>query len=378
MAKKKRLIGKLLYSFFLGVWAVLLCYGAYYALNEVWIYAEEYEASRPHHTMDAYVEQLSRNLWGEGIEDTIKAMPHEVQSDEEVAARVQEMLSQGISYVRKGGGGNGKAVYGLRCGGNEFGTVTISEVEEYESRIDLSRFPWTMIPWSIRPWQVESETFDFNGLYRSVEIVIPRSFTVELNGVVLGEEYIVERNIPFDVLRKYYERYDMLPTKVRYRFDNIIGGITPVIRDENGETFEVNPNKDDSQFIRPVSGEKLERLSRFTEEFLQRYLTYTSGAVDPQTGYNKLRGYLLPGSDLDGRMLDALDGLSWAHTSSVNIESAVLNGALDIGEQFYIGDMSGTATTYAQGKGESTNVSNMRVILRERNDDIRAISLELY
>ena len=361
MAKRKRLLGRLLYTFFLLLWAVLLCYGAYRALDEVWVYAEAYEASRPNHTMDAYVAELSQNLWSEGIADTVKAMPHEAQSDEEVAARVREMLSNGISYVRKGGGGEGRAVYGLRCGGREFGSVTLTEVE-----------------WSIRPWRVESESFDFNGLYSSVEVVVPKTFSVWLNGVQLGRELVVEENIPFDVLRDYYERYDGLPTKLRYRFDNVIGTIDPEIRDEDGMLFRVDPTRDDSQFIRPCSPEKLERLAQFTTGFVDRYLKFTSGAVDPTAGYQRLGPYLLKGSDLDGRMHDAIDGLTWAHTETVTVDSATLNGALSLGDGFYILDISAEATTSEKGKGETKNTTNMRVIVRERNDDIRAITLELY
>lgn len=378
MAKRKRLLGRLLYTFFLLLWAVLLCYGAYRALDEVWVYAEAYEASRPNHTMDAYVAELSQNLWSEGIADTVKAMPHEAQSDEEVATRVREMLSNGISYVRKGGGGEGRAVYGLRCGGREFGSVTLTEVEDYVSPVDLEKLPWRLIPWSIRPWRVESESFDFNGLYSSVEVVVPKTYSVWLNGVQLGRELVVEENIPFDVLRDYYERYDGLPTKLRYRFDNVIGTIDPEIRDEDGMLFRVDPTRDDSQFIRPCSPEKLERLAQFTTGFVDRYLKFTSGAVDPTAGYQRLGPYLLKGSDLDGRMHDAIDGLTWAHTETVTVDAATLNGALSLGDGFYILDISAEATTSEKGKGETKNTTNMRVIVRERNDDIRAITLELY
>ena len=378
MAKKKRRLGRLLYTLFLGLWAVLLCYGAYFALGKVWLYAEEFEASRPNHTMDTYTAELSRNLWDEGIADTIKAMPHEVQSDEEVAEHVREMLSGGISYIRKGGGGEGRAVYGLQCNGHEFGTVTLVEQTAYEGALDLTRFPWRLLPWSIRPWQVESETFDFNGLYSSVDIVVPKTFSVYLNGVRLGREYVVEENIPYDVLMSYYERYDGLPTKLRYRFDNVIGSIMPEIRDEDGELFLIDPQQDDSQFIKPCTPEKLERLSQFTAGFVDRYLKYTSGAVDPTYGYQRLGPYVLAGSDLDSRMRDAIDGLSWAHTSSVTVDSAQLNGAINLGDNFYICDITAKATTFASGKGEVETVSNMRVVVRERNDDIRAITLELY
>ena len=60
------------------------------------------------------------------------------------------------------------------------------------------------------------------------------------------------------------------------------------------------------------------------------------------------------------------------------MDDARLNGALDLGDNFYILDITAAATTFANGKGSVENVSNMRVIVRERNDDIRAITLELY
>ena len=378
MAKRKRLLGRLLYTLFLLLWAVLLCYGAYRALGEVWVYAEAYEASRPTHTMDAYVAELSQNLWDEGIADTIKAMPHEVQSDEEVAGHVREMLSGGVSYFRKGGGGEGRAVYGLRCGGREFGAVTLTEAADYESPVDLTKLPWRLIPWSIRPWQVESASFDFSGLYASVEVVVPRTYTVWLNGVKLGREFIVEEDIPLNALKDYYDRCEGLMTKVRYRFDNVIGSIDPEIRDEEGELFRIDPTRDDTQFIRAVTPQKLERLAQFTAGFVDRYLKYTSGAVDPTAGYKRLGPYILAGSDLDRRMHDAIDGLTWAHTDSVTVDAATLNGALALGDGFYICDVTAEATTSAKGKGETKNTSNMRVIARERNDDIRAVCLELY
>ena len=378
MAKKKRRIGKILYVLFLCVWCLALCCGARYALGRVWEYAEAYEASRPNHTMDEYVAELSRSLWDEEIEETVKAMPHEVQSDEEVARHVREMLSRGVSYVRKGGGGEGRAVYGLLCGGSEFGVVTIAEEDDYVSPFDMERLPWSLLPWSIRPWKIESESFDFNGLYGSVEIEIPRSFTVLLNGVPLGPEYIVEEDIPLDVLKNYYDRCGGLPTKLRYRFDNVIGGVEAQVLNEEGEVFLLDPEKDDSQFIKPCSPEKLARLADFTAGFVDRYLRYTSGAIDPTSGYQKLAPYLLAGSDLDNRMRDAVDGLTWAHTEKINVDSARLNGALDLGEHYYICDITSAATTFETGKGEAESASNMRVIVRERNDDVRAITLELY
>ena len=362
---KKR--SRLLYAVALCCWAILLIAAAVYGLRLAWQYAEEYEASRPHVIMDAYVASLSDNLMDEGILETISAMPHEAQSDEEVAEIVRDMLSNGISYVRKSSG-DGRAHYSLRCGGNEFGVVTLVEDHSYD---DKTRF-------GLLPWKVEDASFDFNGLYRSVEVVVPRTYSVYLNDLLLGSEYIVEEDIPYDVLAKYYDQFEGLPSKVRYRFDDAIGPLYPSIYDENGVRFIVDPNRDDSQFITSCSEEELARLAKFTAGFVVNYLNYTSGVLDPSYGYEPLQPYLYPGGDLDTRMKDAMDGLSWAHTSSVKVNSAVLNGAIALGDAYYLCDITSSATTYAIGHGEVESISNMRVIVVNRNDDVRAISLELY
>ncbi len=362
---KKR--DRALYTMFLCCWAVLLIAAAVYGLRLAWQYAEEYEASRPNSAMDAYVAALSENLMDEGIAETIAAMPHEAQSNEEVAEHVRELLSSGISYVRKSSG-DGSVHYSLRCNGNEFGTVTLTEDHSYDDRV---RF-------GMLPWKVESESFNFNGLYSSVEVVVPRTFSVYLNDMLLGSEYIVEEKIPYDVLANYYDEFEDLPSKVRYRYDNAIGALYPSIFDENGVRFIVDPNRDDSQFITSCSEEDMSRLADFTAGFIVNYLRFTSGVIDPGYGYQQLAPYLLPGGDLDRRMQDAIDGLGWAHTSSVKVNSAELNGALALGDGYYLCDISSSATTYAIGHGEVESISNMHVIVLDRNNDIRAISLELY
>ena len=361
MANQKRRRGKLIYTLFLLLWLLLLTAAAVYGLGRVWEYAKEYELSRPSHTMDQYVNSLPDNLWEGGIAVTVRVMPHEVQSDDEVTDHVRRMLSDGVSYVRKGGGDERHAVYSLRCNGREFGVVTLVEDEDYTGEIDTSKFPWKLLKWSIRPWKVESESFDFNGLYYPVEVVIPRTYSAWLNDVKLDSRYIVEETIHYDVLDDYYDLFESLPTKVRYRFDDAIGLIEPVIRDEQGEVFHIDPSKDDSQFIKACTEERLARLSEFTAGFVVNYLKYTSGVID-----------------LDNRMKNAMDGLSWAHTASITVDSSQLNGALDLGDNYYMLDITANSTTFAIGKGEVKNVSNMRVIVRDRNDDIRAICLELY
>lgn len=355
-------------------WTLLILYGviitvaAVYALSQVWVYAEEYEASRPNNTMDAYISELSENLWGEGIAETVSNMEHEVQSDEEVGEHVKALLSNGISYVRKGGSGDNGIHYSLRCNGNEFGEVTLVEDDSNAENLKFGMLPW----------KVESESFDFNALYSSVEIVVPRTYEVYLNNVKLGPEYIVEEGIKYDVLEEYYDEFENLPSKVRYKYDNAIGTLDFTVKNENGEVVVIDETQDDSQFINPCSEEEMERLGEFAAGFVVNYLKYISGVTDPMYGYGKLLPYLVEGADLDQRMKNSMDGLSWAHTSSCTVNSVTLNSALSLGDGFYMCDISSNATTFAIGHGEVENESNMRVIVVDNEGDIRAISLELY
>ena len=70
---EKRKRSSRIYWICLSLYGILITAAAVYALSQVWVYAEEYEASRPNNTMDAYVAELSENLWGDGIAETISS-----------------------------------------------------------------------------------------------------------------------------------------------------------------------------------------------------------------------------------------------------------------------------------------------------------------
>lgn len=373
MSKKarRRKIGTRIYWAFIFIWMIALTCAAVFGLKLVWTYADEYENARPNHVIDAYVEKLNKNLWVDGISEAISAMPHEVQTDEECAECVKDLLKDGITYSRQGSEDGGNSInYSLRCAnGNVFGKVTLAEDKSKEKDLQFK---------NLLPWKITGEQFDFNALYTSVEVVVPRMYSVWLNGHQLGPEYIVEENIPYDVLKPYYSVFGDLPTKVRYNFDNCIGVLEPVIKDENGNETVIDENQDDSQFINPCGDEVLGRLSDFAAGFADKYLRFVSGVNDPMTAYAALKNYIVEGTEFDAHLNEMMDGLSYGHTSSYRMDSAVLNGALDIGDGYYICDVTANYTTFYPGRGEETGTSNMRIICVDNGGDIRAISQELY
>lgn len=374
----KRKLGARIYTFFLVLYGLLIIVAACYGLLMVWTYAEEYEYTRPHHALDSYMEMINRDRWDDAMAEAVAAMPHETQSDEEIKAFIQDKLSSGITAVRKGGGAD-TSVYSLRCNGREIGTVTINEDTSYRSRIDTTQKPWSLLQWRLYPWKVAGETFDFNALYNSVEVTVPSDYQVFVNGVRLGEEYIVERNIPFDNYQKiYYQFRSSLPTKVRYRFDHVIGEAKTEIRDADGNPVTIDPDRNDSQFTHYATGEEFARFEEFVIPFAASYLRYISGVGDSGLQLADLRNYMYPGGELWNRMHDALDGLGWAHTTSINVDSVVVNSVLPLSDGFTEVDMSTTASIYYYGKGNLTSDSNMRVLVYDDGERLYVESLELY
>lgn len=371
--------GKKVYWAALLIYTLVLLILSFLALKTVWSYAEQYQASMPEPIVEKYIAGLNTNLFDEGVADTIASMPHEVQSDEEVQQTVSEILNGEITYARTSSDEQGMNAYAILCDGSSFGTVYLKRDETKSADFMLNgkgvKVPF--LNYDLRPWVVAKEEFDFTGLYTSVQVTIPASYSVALNGHTLGDEYIIESGIHYDSLKSYYSINPNLPTKVTYRFDNIVGHIDPVIYDENGNEYTVDTTRDDSQYIKSCNTEQLARLNTFCSKFIESYCKYTSGVLGEYSsgGYAALQAYVLAGSDLDKRLLDALDGYMWAHTNSYSLDHYALNGAIDLGEGYYVCDITTETTSNTSGNGVQQDVNNLKVLVLDTGTDLRAVSL---
>ena len=380
--------GKIIYTLILLLFAAALVLVSVTWLGRFRDYAEQYELSRPVHTLDAYLEAVNRDRWSDGIAEAVSQIEHEAQSDEEIKAFIQGKLASGITAVRKAGSAAdaGTLTYSLRCSGGEVGTLTLVEDAGYRGKVDLDEMPWPlvskflpgMLEWGLKPWLVSSESYYFDNIYNVVEVTVPSDYVVQLNGITLGPEYIVEEGIHLDVYEDYYKYWDYLPTKVKYRFDHAIGDIQPTILDGYGNPFTIDPEAGDSQFIVPPSEEFVERCVDFAIPFTKAYLTYVSGAGDPGVNLNALKPYLMEGQDLEKRMKDAMDGLSWAHTSSIYNIDVIVNSVLELTDGYSVIDVTGNSNTYYYGKGELENSSNMKIMVYDDGERLWAESMELY
>ena len=370
--RRRGLFGKFVYTLLLLAYTAFIALAAFTWLQRVNNYAEQYELSRPQKAVDAYLETLNRDRWNDGMERAVQLMPHETQSDEEIKAFVQSKLANGITAVRRSGASDaGTLSYSLRCDGREIGTMSIIEDQNYRGKVNLNEMPWPLVSrflpgileWGLKPWVLYSDSFDFSNLYNSFEITVPSTYTVYLNGTQLGSEYIVAEGIHYDVYDDYYYDLPTLPTKVTYRFDNVIGDVQAEIRDEEGNIVNIDSTKGDIQFVKPVDGETQQRLVNLMQPFTEKYLLFRSGATDSGVALSNLKPYIVPNSDIERRAQDALDGLSWAHTSSFKLTDFNFDGVLPLANNCYICYVTATTDTYTYGKGEVTDVINLSVIV---------------
>lgn len=376
---KKSNRGKMTYWVTLLIYVAALSLLAFLVLKGVWAFAEQYQASQPEPVIDEYVAKLNENLIDSGVADTIASMPHEVQTDEEVQAAVSELLNGEISYQNTNEGSGDTSVYALLCNGSSFGKVYLTKDTTKSAEFEIYGVSISYLNqrYDLRPWVIEKEEFDFTGLYTSVEVTIPESYTVQLNGHTLGSEYIIESGIHYDCLEDYYSINPDLPTKVTYRFDDIIGIIEPVIYDESGAEYTVDSEQDDSQYIKPCDDATLERISAFMDKFIPTYCDYTSAVHGEYSEgyYSEVAQYLVPDSDLANRLYQAIDGYSWAHVNSYKFNGYTLDNAIDLGEGYYVCNVTADTTYSTNVLVDQNDIKELNVLILDSDGEILAVSM---
>ena len=384
--KRRSGAGTAIYVVILTLWVLFLAAVCLYILSQIWAYASVYEETEVEPVIESYVANLRENLWDDSIAETVGAMPHPVQSDEEVRQLVREILmTDEISYTQKQGAVRSDSItYYLLCGENAFGEVTL--VQDTSKNLvenvnvpdivvgGLAKMGVAILP-ELYSWKVSEESFDFSGLYSSVSVTVPANYHVSLNGVNLSEEYIVERDIHFDNLEPYYYRYDNLPTKVTYQCDHIMGHLEPVIYDEAGKEVTIDPERDDSQFMAEVDDATMERIRTHIDGFSDAYLHLSASTGDPNGPYNELLNYIEPGSEMDNTLKQIFLIGDWSHNSYYQYKGSEVISAYSISGGFYLVDYYARAVVN-QPAGTIDLERHLRSIIDDTGDHMITATID--
>ena len=379
----KRKLGPAVYGTFIIVYVIFLLIVVMAILGKTWKFAVDYEAALPEPVIKAYIAELNENKYNEALGETIASMQHDVQSDEQVAEAVKYLLNGEITYSRAGGSdGDNSIKYDLVCGTNKFGDVELVRDDNAgkDANFVVPVFKWGF---DLRPWKIGQQNFYLDGLYSSAGITVPETYTVKVNDITLDESYIVQRDIPYDVLEKYYDDYPGLPTKVSYRLDDFIGHMDMKVYDEHGNEVNIDDSKDDWQYIEQPSDEEMASLGAYVSDFADKYLYFSSGVGNPNGAYAALKPFIVEGSDLDQHLKAALANYAegWLNTNSYQFNGATVNSAMNVGAGYYLLDVTAETTVTFPNKGENGVVHDaigLNMVVHSDGSSYKVISVTTY
>ena len=331
----------------------------------LWGYMEAYEQSRPVNTIKAYVDSLTLEDLSDGSGSLLDTLDSNLQSREEAIRLIQESAAGSFSYAKKSAESTeDRQVYVLRSGRQVIGQFTISagEPDKYGFRV----------------WKVTEKSFDFSHLMGDpISVTVPADFTVYVNGTPLDSDYITQQDIPYSTLEEFYGDY-ALPTLVTYSADSFLVGCDVTVKDRNGESVEISEETDYNSLLPQCSKEDVAAIDKLMEEFLSRYVAFTSSSTGTASGnYNRLIRSLVPEGALAKRLYTAIDGLNYAQSIRDTIQNRTINQYADLGDGRYFCDMTYTVETVGKN-GPVEMTYNMKVVMLQTSVGLRVESMTRY
>ena len=355
--KKKHKRTGLRFAIGMMVYAIVILTAAFFGLKWFWGFIEAYELSRPHIAIDAYMEQLTPEHIAESCEDLISYADENLQSQEECRQILLDAVSGEITYARKASEcTESKQVYVLRSGKQVVGSFEIVAGAEDE--------------YGFRRWSFSSEQFDLSFLKRTetLKITVPQGYPVYVNGVELDETYRIDQvTESFAELKDYYGTYD-LPVFVlnTYEAGPFLGREYAIeAKDAQGNPFTYDETFDKYQLIHNCSESEEQELKTFLDKFLDVYVIFAGCANDaPQLNYTNVMKYVVPGSNLQSRMLQALEGMQFAQSQGDQVAEVAVHHYVRLADGVYLLDVTYKVNTRGYDGVVQTTTNTRLVVTR--------------
>lgn len=361
-AKKRRFWP---FALFMLIYAVAVLIAVELGLQDFWDYIAAYEDSRPKHVLNAYMDSLDGVHISDLSSDVIAQIDHNIQSEEECREYIQNAVSGGISYAKKSSESTDtRHVYMLRTGTQVIGSFTMEVTHEDE--------------YGFTYWEVTEESFDMSYLIgEAVSTVAPDHYTVTVNGSVLDSSYITGDPIEYEALEMFYDDYT-LPAMVTYQAGPFLGEFDMVITDTEGDVVIMENVEDISKLAENCSEEQVAKLDSFADEFLNRYVTYMSGAnKSADANLHNLLKYVVDDSDFEERMIGALYGQQATQSRGDVIKEIRNNYFFKLESGRYVCDITYMVDTTGK-QGVVTTTNNVRIIVVDTEDGLRVLTVYNY
>lgn len=353
--------------FYLGmlIYAVVFLVIAAIGLGVFWKFIEAYELSRAKNTLDQYIAQLTVEDMAASAQDSIAQVDAKIQSEEDCVDVIRNAVTEKLSYAKKSKeSSETRQVYAIRSAKQPIGQIAITAGE-------ADMFGFTR-------WTVTEESYDFSYLMQEpVSITVPEHFQVSMNGNVLDDSYITQKDIPYEALESFQGQFPMA-AMVTYTAENVMGELALKVLDENGGEVEITEQTDMNAFIPRCSEEEKAQLDALMEPFLTRYIAFTGSANKSiERNYRNLIAYMVPDGALAQRLRTAFEGLTFAQSSSDKITQITIHDYYRLSDERFICDVTYQLETVGRkGKVESTN--NMKIVFLKMEEDLKVEAMTSY
>ena len=354
MAKKNKKKG-MGFAIFMALYALVVLVAMGFGLYWFWGFMEAYEASRPHVTIDEYLESLTPEHILSKCDGVLAETDLNIQDEKECRDYLLGVVSKDLTYARKASAcTETEQTYVLRSGSQVLGTFVIASGEPDE--------------YGFTRWTLQEENFDLSSLMgtETITVTVPEGYTVLVNGVQLDESYITQQEVrEYGVLKELYNNYEV-PELVLCTYEAgpfLNAEYEMEVFDPEGKPFVMDENFDENLLISITDEALLEELDGFLAEFIDVYVIFAGCANDSQySNYSRVMQYVVPGSKLAQRMREALDGLQFSQSKGDEVADIHVNHYIRLSEGSYLCDVTYKVNTIGH-EGEVQTTTNCKILI---------------
>ena len=154
--------------------------GAFY----LWDYLESYEVSRPEHIIDYISENIDYDFWRNSVESALSKRLTHFETDAALALQPHLPLIMDVRYTirhRPEESRDDLLVYTVRAGASDIGIIRFKPMEEAGHGFFI---------WGVDSMELLESFLDH--FDRSITITASQNAQVEVNGIVVPEDYLIE------------------------------------------------------------------------------------------------------------------------------------------------------------------------------------------
>lgn len=327
-------------------------------------FINSYEASRPQKLVEAYSLSLKGELNDAGIRALARMEPPAHEDPESL--RWAEDLVQGATLVKDYvNSTDEQLVYRLRSeDGRAIGSVTFAVTGKGSFGMPV--------------WEKVEEEFDFSAYCKTLEVTVPSDYSVYLGERLLGPENVTERAIPYEALEECYLHYEDLPTMVHYVSPPFMSDLQLRVVDARGQERSVE-ELTETLFLDSASPEDRARVESFIGQMIPAYVLFTADINGRAKDYfNPLMTYVVSGSQLHTRMLQALENAGWGKTQSLKVTDIRVNFVTDLGDGRYLADVTYDSDLTTAWGTRAQMTDNARVVILDLDGTLKADAVYHY